>query len=88
MVTDYDCWHPNHDAVTVDAIIQVLMANAENARSLVKQVAPRLLADSAAPRSSCRSALEHALITAPAARDPDVLRRLQAVAGRVLHSNP
>jgi len=88
MVTDYDCWHPNHDAVTVDAIIQVLMANAENARSLVKQVAPRLLADSAAPRCGCRTALEHALITAPAARDPEVLRRLEAVAGRVLHSNP
>ena len=88
MVTDYDCWHPNHDAVTVDAIIRVLMANADNARSLVKQVAPKLLADTQAPRCSCRHALEHALITAPAARDPEVLRRLEAVAGRVLHSNP
>jgi len=88
MVTDYDCWHPNHDAVTVDAIIRVLTANADNARSLVKQVAPKLLADTQAPRCSCRHALEHALITAPAARDPEVLRRLEAVAGRVLHSNP
>jgi len=88
MVTDYDCWHPNHDAVTVDAIIRVLMANADNARSLVKQVAPKLLADTQAPRCSCRHALEHALITAPAARDPEVLLRLEAVAGRVLHSNP
>ena len=42
MVTDYDCWHPNHDDVTVDAIIKVLLANADNARSLVKKVAPRL----------------------------------------------
>jgi len=88
MVTDYDCWHPNHDAVTVDAIIRVLMANADNARSLVKQVAPKLLADTQASRCSCRHALEHALITAPAARDPEVLLRLEAVAGRVLHSNP
>ena len=88
MVTDYDCWHPNHDAVTVDAIIQVLMANADNARSLVKQVAPRLLADAHASRCSCRTALEHALITAPAARDPEVLHRLEAVAGRVLQSKP
>jgi 5'-methylthioadenosine phosphorylase len=88
MVTDYDCWHPSHDAVTVDAIIQVLMANAENARSLVRQVAPRLLADSAALRCSCRTALEHALITAPVARDPEVLQRLEAVAGRVLQSKP
>ena len=42
MVTDYDCWHPNHDDVTVDAIIKVLLANADKARAMVKQVAPRI----------------------------------------------
>lgn len=88
MVTDYDCWHPNHDAVTVDAIVHVLMANAENARSLVKQVAPRLFVDQEAPKCSCRTALEHALITAPAARDPKVLQSLEAVASRVLNLKP
>jgi 5'-methylthioadenosine phosphorylase len=85
MVTDYDCWHPNHDDVTVDAIIKVLLANADNARSLVKKVAPRLHGDASAPACGCRSALEHALITAPEARDPEASRRLDAIAGRLLN---
>ncbi len=85
MVTDYDCWHPHHDDVTVEAIIKVLLANAEKARSLVKQAAPLLARDAAAADCSCRRALEHALITAPEARDPEMLRRLDAVAGRMLH---
>lgn len=84
MVTDFDCWHPNHDDVTVDAIIKVLLANADNARSLVKKATPRLRADGNAASCSCRSALEHALITAPDARDPEMVRRLDAVAGRLL----
>jgi len=86
MVTDYDCWHPDHDNVTVDAIVKVLLANADNARALVKKAVPRLQADAKAAACSCRSALEHALITAPEARDAEVARRLAAVAGRVLKS--
>lgn len=58
MVTDYDCWHPNHDDVTVDVIVQVLRANADNARSLVKKVAPRIRADQSAQTCGCRTALE------------------------------
>ncbi len=85
MVTDFDCWHPNHDDVTVDAIIKVLLANADNARSLVKKVAPRLHDDGKAATCGCRSALEHALITAPDARDPEMVKRLDAVAGRLLN---
>ncbi len=85
MVTDYDCWHPHHDDVTVDAIIKVLLANAENARALVKKVAPMVKRDREAAGCSCRTALEHALITAPAARDPELVRRLDAVAGRLLN---
>jgi 5'-methylthioadenosine phosphorylase len=84
MVTDFDCWHPGHDAVTVNQIIQVLVANAEKARSLVHDVAPRLAADGHAPVCTCRHALDHALITAPEVRDPAVLARLDAVAGRLL----
>ena len=87
MVTDYDCWHPHHDDVTVEAIIKVLLANAEKARALVKKVAPLLAQDAAAAHCSCRRALEHALITAPEARDPQMLRRLDAVAGRVLKTD-
>jgi 5'-methylthioadenosine phosphorylase len=84
MVTDFDCWHPDHDHVTVEAIVKVLLANAEKARSMVTSVAPRLQADADACACSCRSALQHALITSPDARDPQMLQRLDAVAGRVL----
>jgi 5'-methylthioadenosine phosphorylase len=84
MVTDYDCWHPNHDDVTVEAVIKVLIENAGRARALVRKVAPRIHGDKAAARCPCRSALEHALITAPEARDPRIAERLSAVAGRVL----
>jgi len=84
MVTDYDCWHPNHDDVTVDAIIKVLLANADKARALIKRLAPRLRDDAAARQCGCRTALEHALITAPEARDPELVTKLDAVAGRLL----
>jgi 5'-methylthioadenosine phosphorylase len=84
MVTDFDCWHPHHDAVTVQDIIAMLNANAEKAKRLIARLArdfPR--AHEPCPIGSDR-ALDTALITAPEARDPDLLRRLDAVAGRVL----
>jgi 5'-methylthioadenosine phosphorylase len=84
MVTDFDCWHPHHDAVTVQDIIAVLNANAEKAKGLVARLArdfPR--EHEPCPIGSDR-ALDTALITAPEARDPDLIRRLDAVAGRVL----
>jgi 5'-methylthioadenosine phosphorylase len=84
MVTDYDCWHPNHDDVTVDAIVKVLLANADKARALVKNVAPRVQADASAAECGCRSALQHAIITAPEACDAKMIEKLSAVAGRML----
>ena len=84
MVTDFDCWHPNHDHVTVDAIIKVLLENADKARELVKVVAPLVDRDAAACGCGCRTALQYALITAPAMRDAALLKKLQVVAGRVL----
>lgn len=84
MVTDYDCWHPNHDNVTVEQIINVLLANADKARSLVKHAVPRIGSDAKACECGCRSALQYALITAPEARDAELTKKLQAVAGRVL----
>tara|TARA_R110000772_G_scaffold49123_5_gene112637 strand:- start:31880 stop:32761 length:882 start_codon:yes stop_codon:yes gene_type:complete len=84
MVTDFDCWHPDHDHVTVDAIIKVLLENAEKGRSLVKQVTPKLSGRRETCSHGCHTALEHALITAPDARDPEMIRKLDAVAGRVL----
>jgi 5'-methylthioadenosine phosphorylase len=83
MVTDFDCWHPDHDHVTVAQIIGVLTANAVKAKQLVAAAVPRIAADGDCPQG-CRCALDHAVITAPAARDPALVERLDAVAGRVL----
>lgn len=83
MVTDFDCWHPGHDAVTVQDIIRVLNSNADKARNLVARLAldfPR--EHEACPVGSDR-ALDNALITAPEARDPALLGKLDAVAGRI-----
>ena len=85
MVTDYDCWHPDHDDVTVEQIVAVLVSNAGKARSLVTAVAPRIYADQDGPDCACGRSLEHALITAPEQRRPEIIRRLDAVAGRVLN---
>ena len=84
MVTDYDCWHPGHDAVTVDAIVQVLLSNADRARELIRAVVPMLGEPRDVCPASCDRALDHALITAPANRDAGLLSKLDAVAGRVL----
>lgn len=84
MVTDFDCWHPSHDDVTVEAIIGCLMRNAEAARALVVNTAGAVTHDAHGPACRCRHALDHALITAPAARDPLLVQRLKSIAGRVL----
>ena len=84
MVTDHDCWHPEHAAVTVDAIVRTLHENAAAARRLVAALAGALDAQRAPCSAGCDRALETALITAPEARDPALVRRLDAVAGRVL----
>jgi 5'-methylthioadenosine phosphorylase len=86
MVTDYDCWHPHHEAVTVQDIIRVLNSNADKAKALVARLArdfPR--EHEPCPIGSDR-ALDNALITAPEARDPALLKKLDAVAGRLLKS--
>ena len=84
MVTDYDCWHPDHAHVEVEAIVAVLLANADKARTLIKRVAPKLAGRPPACPFGCDRALGTALITAPEARDAAVLAKLDAVAGRVL----
>jgi 5'-methylthioadenosine phosphorylase len=84
MVTDYDAWRPGHDAVDVAAVIKVLTGNAEKARALVKAVVPALGGERAPCPAGCDRALEHALITAPQARDAALVAKLDAVAGRVL----
>ena len=84
MVTDYDCWHPDHRDVDVAAIIRVLQENAANAARLVA----RLAADFPHEHPPCSigsdRALDVAIITPPEAREPDRLAKLDAIAGRVL----
>ena len=86
MITDYDCWHPDHDRVQVADIIRVLNANADHARALVKAVVPVLRDHPLVCSAGCDRALDTAIITAPEARDPAIVAKLDAVAGRVLNT--
>ena len=84
MITDYDSWHPDHGAVDIAEIIATLTGNADKARRLVARL-PALLGGARAPcEHGCDRALEHAILTAPEARDPALVAKLDAVAGRVL----
>ncbi len=87
MVTDFDCWHPDHDHVSVDAIIKVLLDNADKGRSLVRAVASKLAARTELCAKGCERALDTAIITAPDARDPAMVKKLSAVAGRLLNGS-
>ncbi|MGZ5804899.1 MAG: S-methyl-5'-thioadenosine phosphorylase [Xanthobacteraceae bacterium] len=84
MVTDYDCWHPDHDAVTVQDIIKVLTENAEKAKRLVARLARDIPREHEPCPIGSDRALDTAIITAPDARDPALLKKLDAVAGRLL----
>jgi 5'-methylthioadenosine phosphorylase len=87
MVTDFDCWHPDHEAVTVQDIIKVLIANAEKGTQLVARLARDFPRDHEPCPIGSDRALDNALITAPEARDPDLLKKLDAVAGRILRTS-
>jgi 5'-methylthioadenosine phosphorylase len=84
MVTDYDCWHPHHGDVSVELVIRQVHENTAAARRVLAELA----ADFPQEREDCPAgshrALDFAIITAPDARDPDLMRKLDAVAGRVL----
>ena len=87
MVTDFDCWHEEHEDVTVDQVIRVLLTNAEHARQLVANLVPVLkkaIDTNPAFGHACRTVLDTALITAPEARDPNVVAKLDAILKRVL----
>jgi 5'-methylthioadenosine phosphorylase len=84
MVTDFDCWHPDHDHVTVEAVVRVLLSNADHARALVKAVVPQVGKKRELCPSGCDRALDNAVITAADKRDPALAEKLGVVAGRVL----
>ncbi len=85
MITDYDSWHPDHGAVEITDIIATLHGNSEKARGLISRLPALLGADRAPCEHGCDRALEFAIMTAPDKRDPAVVARLDAVAGRVLN---
>ena len=84
MVTDHDCWHPDHDAVTVEQVVKVLLDNADRARALVKAIVPHVGHRQGDCGKGCHTALEHAIITHKDKIDPAIAAKLDAVAGRVL----
>lgn len=84
MVTDYDCWHPDHDAVTVDQVIQTLLSNADHAKALVKAVIPLLSQRTGLCEKGCHTALDNAIITSPDARDSEKIESLGPILSRVL----
>jgi 5'-methylthioadenosine phosphorylase len=86
MVTDYDCWHPEHDHVTVEAVVRTLNENAAHAQALLRAVLPGLAKRRRLCRAGCQHALDNAIITAPAMRNPLLLAKLDAVAGRVFQA--
>ena len=86
MVTDFDCWHPDHDHVDVKSVIAVMHGNAGNARRLVARLAIDFPLELEECPSGAHRALDHAIITAPTDRDADLIKKLDAVAGRVLNT--
>jgi 5'-methylthioadenosine phosphorylase len=84
MVTDYDCWHPEHENVTVADVVRIMGKNTREAQRLLLAAIP--LIPKASDRASWhgRQALDHAILTSESARDPAMVQRLSAVAGRVL----
>ena len=84
MVTDYDCWHPEHEAVSVESVIKVIVKNRDNANLLVKNVLPRIKVRPEEDIQGGDRALDFAIVTSPDSRAPEMVARLDAIAGRVL----
>ena len=84
MITDYDSWHPDHGEVDITNIIKTLRTNAENAKKLVANLPKLLTSERSICTEGCDKALEFAILTQPNSRDPKMVKKLDAVAGRVL----
>ena len=84
MITDYDSWHPGHGAVDVSDVLATLKGNGTKARDLIAAIPKLLPSKHDACPSGCDKALEYAIMTAPESRDPELVSKLDAVAGRVL----
>ena len=87
MVTDYDSWHPDHGAVDITAIMRVMQDNTKKAQGLITRLAPMLRDRPALCPYGCDRALEYAIVTDQAKRDPQLVARLQTIARRVLEKH-
>jgi len=86
MVTDYDCWHPDHENVDVQTVIKVLLGNAAKAKNMVKNIIENF-EDHIDPKDPTNNCLDVAIITAPEKRTQKTIEKLKTVAGRVLNEN-
>jgi 5'-methylthioadenosine phosphorylase len=86
MVTDFDSWHPEHDAVDVASVVRVAAENRDKVAALLLRLARDFPADHEPCPIGSDRALDNAIMTAPEARDPALVRKLDAVAGRVLRT--
>jgi 5'-methylthioadenosine phosphorylase len=87
MVTDFDCWHPNHENVTVDAIIKVLTENATNAKKLIKRFVPFIINDNNSETCTCKKALDNAIITNPEMKSKEVMDKLSSILSRLNYNS-
>jgi len=85
LVTDYDCWHPEHDAVTVDMVVNQLIENTKKANEIVKNIIP-VLAKEELGKCNCREALKNAIMTKPEAMDEKMKKDLEILIGKYLKS--
>ena len=83
MVTDYDCWHPNHDNVDVQSVIKVLLSNAQKAKNMIKNIIDNF-ENHIDPKDPTPNCLDVAIITDPKKRSKKTINKLKTVAGRVL----
>ena len=86
MITDYDSWHPDHGEVDIVNIIKTLRCNAENAKKLITYLPELLTSKRSACVNGCDKALEFAVLTQPSVRNPEMVAKLDAVAGRILNN--
>ena len=84
MVTDYDCWHPDHDEVDVNMVIQTLIKNASNAQNMIKEVI-KTFKDFSVEKDPANNCLDVAIITDPKLRNKKIIKKLKNIAGRVLN---
>ena len=84
MVTDYDCWHPDHDEVDVNMVIQTLMKNAANAQNMIKEII-KTFKEYSVEKDPANNCLDVAIITDPKSRTKKTIKKLQNIAGRVLN---